>query len=321
MPIFPPIFRFTALVLLVLVLTACGQKPGPGKLYWIQPLKGHPVHQMTQIAFKAGCAKEGFVGEIIGTDAADIGGTIALAEQVIARGDAKGLAVWANSPAWKPLIERARRAGIPVVIPHFPMPEGSLPGATGVIACDPAAYAREAARFIGEQIKGAGTVAITQGGFNSTENQVSEVFIAELRRLHPAVKVVGPEEEGFDPAKSIAKAAAILQANPGVVAALSTTGGGPITWAGAQKETGRRLVVVGVDYTRVNLDLIERGEVQAVIAQPLWEESFGAAGLLATVVKGGKIPWWTTLPAPLVGKDGLGPYRAILDQVEAAIRK
>ena len=50
------------------VLVGCGKgekqggttspaKSGKGTFYWVQALKGHPVHQMTQIAFKEGCRK------------------------------------------------------------------------------------------------------------------------------------------------------------------------------------------------------------------------------------------------------------------------
>src|SRR5438552_2206321 len=173
---------------LATLLVACGDqssgrprtaKPATParKFYWIQPLKGHPVHQLTQIAFKEGCKQVGYEFEMAGTDTWDVGGTLALAEQVLARGDAAGMAIWTGNPA--------------------------------------------------------------------------------------------------------------------VVAALSTTGGGPITWANAQKETGRKLVIVGMDYTRVNLDLVKSGEVYAVIGQPLWEESYRAAELLAKALRGEKVEWWT----------------------------
>lgn len=76
-----------------------------------------------------------------------------------------------------------------------------------------------------------------------------------------------------------------------------------------------------MDYTRVNLDLIKEGQVYAVIAQPLWEESYGAAVLLDKVVRGEKIPWWTKLPAPLITSNNLAPYYLILDKVEAAIHR
>ena len=210
---------------------------------------------------------------------------------------------------------------MPVILPHFPIPEGSVPGTTGIIGCDPAAYARMAAEEIGKAIGGKGAVAITQGSFNTTENMVAEEFAKTMKEKYPDIKVLKSEEEGFDPSKSIAKAVAILQAHPDITAALSTTGGGPQTWAGAQKEAGRKIVAIGMDYTRVNLDLVKNGEVYAVVGQPLWEESFGAAELLDKAARGEKIPWWTQLPAPFITKDNLAPFMELLDKVEAAIGK
>lgn len=294
-------------------------KSGAKRMYWVQGLKGHPVHQMTQIGFKEGCRKLGYECTVIGTDGPDVAGTIALAEQVLARKDAAGMAIWTGNPAWNPLIEKVSKAGIPIILPHFPVPEGSTPGATGIISCDPAGYAKNAAMEIGKAIGGKGAVAITQGGFNTTENMVSEAFTKAMKELHPDVRVLKPEEEGFDAPKAIAKAASILQANPDVVAALSTTGGGPTTWAGAQREAGRKIVAVGMDYTRVNLDLVKSGEIYAVIGQPLWEESSGAAELLDKAARGEQVPWWTKLPAPFITKDKVAPYETLLDKVEAAL--
>jgi len=301
-----------------------GSKPGGKgkKFYWVQYLKGHPVHQMTQTAFAEGCRKLGYQFEIVGTDNVDMPGTIALAEQAMAKGDAAGMAIWTGDPTFNSFIADVGKKGIPVMLPHFPVPQGSVPGATGVISCDPAVYAGEAAQAIGKQIGGKGTVALTQGGFNTTENLVAQTFTKTMKAKYPNVKVLPSEEEGLsDAANAVAKATSILQAHPDVVAALSTTGGGPTTWANAQKETGRKLVIVGMDYTRVNLDLVKSGQVYAVIGQPLWDESFGAAQALDKAVKGGKIPWWTKLPAPLITKDKLAPYYTLLDKVEAGLKK
>jgi ribose transport system substrate-binding protein len=291
------------------------------KFYWIQPLKGHPVHQMTQIAFREGATKEGYEAEIVGTDSADIGGTIALAEQALARGDAAGVAIWTGNPAYNPLIETIGKSGIPVILPHFPAAEGSIPGASGVISCDPADYAAEAARQIGKAIGGKGAVAITQGSFNTTENLVSEIFTRTMKENFPDVRVLAPIEEGFDAPAAIARASAILQGNAHITAAFSTTGGGPVTWANASKEASRKIVIVGMDYTRVNLDLVKQGDVFAVIGQPLWEESYGSAELLAKLAKGEKVPWSTKLNAPFITKDKLGPYYELLDKVEKAIHR
>jgi ribose transport system substrate-binding protein len=328
------LLTFLAIVACVLLPTGCSRKEkvrdgkkqedlgssSKRKFYWIQPVKGHPVHQLTQIAFREGCKSLGYACEILGTDGADIGGTIGLAEQSLARGDAAGLAIWTGNPAYNSFIEKAGKVGIPVILPHFPAPEGSIPGASGIISCDPKEYGKAAALEIGQAIGGKGTVAITQGSFNSTENMVAREFGGTLHEKFPEVKVLEPIEEGFDVPTAMGKAVSVLQAHPDLVAAFSTTGGGPVTWAKAQKETGRKIVIIGMDYTRINLDLVKSGEVHAVVGQPLWEESFGAAELLAKVVRGEKIPWWTKLQAPLITKDKLDSYNELLKKVENAIQ-
>ena len=263
----------------------------------------------------------GYECEIVGTDGKDIGGTLTLAEECLARGDAAGFAIWADNPAFNSFIEKVGKAGVPVVLPHFPAPEGSIPGASCIISCDPAEYAREIAHRIGQLASGKGTVAITQGAFIPSENRVAETLTLTLAAEYPEIKVLRPLEEGFDAPGAIAKAVALLQGNPEVVAAVSTTGGGPVAWANARRETGRSLFIFGMDYTRANLDLVKAGEVYAVVGQPLWEESFGAAELLARAARGERLPWWTKLPAPLITQDKLAPYYELVDKVEAAIKR
>jgi ribose transport system substrate-binding protein len=290
------------------------------KFYWIQPIKGHPTHQMTQLGFKAGCAKLGYDCEIVGTETFDIAGIIALSEQVVARGDASGIAIWTGNPAFDACIEKAAKAGIPVILPHFPMPEGSVPGAIGVVSCDPADSAREAAMELGKAMAGKGTVAMTQGSFNTTENMATESFSKTLKQHYPGIKVLAPIEEGFDAPAAIAKAAALIQGNPDLTGAFSSTGNGPITWAGAQKETGRKLRIVSMNYTRANLDLVKSGQVFGLIAQPLYEQSVVAAELLDKAVRKEKIPWWTKLPAPFLTQDKLEPYYELITKIEADIK-
>ncbi len=313
---------------LLVILAGCGKQPeAPAtgerlkRIYWVQPLKGHPTHQMTQIAFLEGCKKWGFQGEIIGTDQWDLSGTISLAEQALAQGNVAGMAIWTGNPAWNPLIEKAGKAGVPIVLPHFPVAEGSVPGATGIISGDPSDYSREAARQVGKAMGGKGTVAITQGSFNTTENQVSEVFTKTMKELYPEINILPPQEEGFDPPKAISMAVSILQSNPEITAALSTTGSGATTWAGAQRETKRKLIAVAMNCTRVNLDLLKEGSIYALIDQPLWEESYRAVELLDKAIRGEKIPWWTKLPAPFVTKDKIEPYEAALDKIEKGLRR
>ncbi len=76
-----------------------------------------------------------------------------------------------------------------------------------------------------------------------------------------------------------------------------------------------------MDYTRANLDLVKEGQVYAVIGQPLWEESYRSAELLDKAIRGESIPWWTKLDAPFITRDKLDPFYALLDKVDAAIKR
>jgi len=271
------------------------------------------------LGFREGCRKLGYEAIIVGTDAYDIAGTIALAEQVIVSGDIAGIAVWAGNPAYDALIEKAHGLGIPVILPHFPIEQNSAPGATGTISCDPAAFATDCAQIMGERMKGKGVIALTQGSFNTIENAVTAIFARVMQDKFPQITVLPAVEEGFDTPAAISKAASLLQANLNITAALSSTGGGAMVWASAARDSGRSLLIVGMNYTRFNLDLVRNGEVYAVVGQPLWEESYGAAELLDRALRGERLRWWTTLPAPIISKDVLPKYYRLLDDIEATI--
>ena len=301
---------------------AAAAAPKGTKYYWIQPVKGHPVHQLTQAAFLTSCKAQGMECEVVGPDDADTNKLIAAAEQVLAKGDAAGVSFWTGSPAYLDVIKKFDAAGIPVAAPHFMVPEGTWPANTFTMGTDPSAYAANAAveicKLVGKDK--AGSVALTQGSFNTTENLVSESFTAKMATECPNLKVLKPEEEGFDPPKAIAKAVAIMQANPDIVAALSTTGGGPTTWAGAQKETGKKIPAIGMDYTKVNLDLVKNGEMYAVVGQPLWDESFLAAQMLKKAAAGEKQPYWTPMEAPIITAADVDKYYKMLADAEAMFK-
>ena len=230
--------------------------------------------------------------------------------------------MWAGGlPVVAPIIEKAKEKGIAVVLPHFPVPEGSFADNAVQIAADTTKYPDPVAKAMCEQLEGqTGSVAVTQNNFNATEDMVAKVFTESMNKYCPDITVLAPQEEGPEPTQAIAKAVSIMQANPDLIGALSTTGGGPTTWAGAQKETGKAIVAIGMDYTRVNLDLVDSGQIFAVVGQPLYEECKGAAELLYKMANGEEVPYWTVLEAPLITKADLAPWYELLDRMEDKMR-
>jgi ribose transport system substrate-binding protein len=296
-----------------------GSTADKGKLLWVQPMRNHPVHRIMQGGFLSECKRLGYQCEIVGSEQLDMPGTAPLADAVLSKGGIKGIGVYAYDPSTYPFIARWGK-DYPIVSWHIPVREGDAPGLKAVTGTVPSDYARESASAIGREIGCKGTVAITEGSFNTVENLVAKTFTETMKTECPDVTVLKPQEEGFDVPAAKAKAVSILQANPDTNAAFSTTGGGPVTWAGAAQQSGKRLTIIGMDYVRQNLDLVKAGKVFAVVGQPLFEEGAKTADLLDQLVTGQQVSYDNPLPATIITRDQVARFTAMLDEADAATK-
>ena len=233
-----------------------------------------------------------------------------------------GIVLYAVDNSFFPTIAKFKDKGIPVCTPHFTSFDQATSGLTAVVGADVVQYAKAAADAMGEKLAGKGTVAVTVGSFNQTENLVAETFKATMNEKYPDIKVLDAQEEGFDAAQAIAKATAIIQGNPDITGAFSTTGNGPTTWARAAEEASKEgLTVISMDYTRPNLDLVKEGKVYGLVAQPLYEEFYGCAELLVKALNGETIEYRNLMPAPIITIADLDAYYGFNDRAEASMNK
>jgi ribose transport system substrate-binding protein len=302
-----------------LAMTACSNKNGSasggsgssagagGTYYWLQGLSGNPTHALAMNSFLGQCKTEGLKCEAITATGGSVDDFVNLMPKALAKGDAAGFAVWGDSPAYYPYFSQAK---VPIVRMHFYQPEGTYPGKVYFTGADAGSYAKNAADAMCKKLqddgKTAGSVAITQASSNVTENQVASTFTTEMKSMCPSTKVLGSQAEGTDPPAAAAKAVSLIQANSDIVAAFSTTGGGATTWTNAQNQTGKSLIVIGVDYTRQNLDNVKAGKIYALIGQPVAKESQEVATVFHQLKDGKTVPYWTKLDAPIITKDGAG---------------
>ena len=163
------------------------------------------------------------------------------------------------------------------------------------------------------ELGGKGVVALTQGSYNDTENPMADAFRKTMAEKYPDIKILETQLEGFEPSAAEAKAVGILQGNPDVTGAFSTTGNGIQTWSGAARKAGREVAIIGMDYIRQNLDIIKSGAAYGLVAQPLYEEGAKTAELAAALAEGKEVPYLNPLPAAVITADDLDPYYAILD--------
>lgn len=286
------------------------------KLLWVQPMKDHPVHRLMQAGFLDKCKELGYTCEVVGDASStnwDIPATLPLAEAAIARTEYDGVAVYGPDPAIFSYIGKLGREGFPVVTWHVLPEEGSVPGLKAAAAQVVSEAGEAAAIAIGEKLGGKGVVALTQGASNDTENPVSDAFRATMAEKFPEIRVLETQMEGFEPSAAEAKAVAILQGNPDVVAAFGTTGNSIQTWTGAARKADREIAIVGMDYIRQNLDLVKSGAAYGVVAQPLYEESAKVAELLGDLAQGKEVPYRNVLPTRVLTAGDLEPYYQMLE--------
>lgn len=286
-------------------------------LLWVQPMRDHPVHRLMQQGFLDKCEELGYACEIVGNPSAtnwDIAGTLPLAEAAIARTEFDAIGVYGPDPAIFPFISKLASEGFPIVTWHVLPPEGTVQGLTAATGEDIPNAGSNAAIAMGEKLGGKGTVAITQGASNDTENAMSDAFRQTLAEKFPDIVALDTQMEGFEPTAAEAKAVAILQGNPDVNAAFSTTGNGIQTWSGAARKAGRDVVIIGMDYIRQNLDIVKAGDAYGIVAQPLYEESAKTAELLGALAAGETVPYLNPLPAATITAEDLDQYYEILER-------
>jgi ribose transport system substrate-binding protein len=285
-------------------------------LLWVQPMKDHPVHRLMQAGFLDKCKELGYTCEVVGDPSAtnwDIPATLPLAEAALSRTEFDAVAVYGPDPAINSYITRLSKEGLPIVTWHVLPPEGSVEGLKAAAGQEIPEAGSNAAMAIGEKLGGKGTVALTQGASNDTENAMSDAFRATMAEKFPDIKVLDTQMEGFEPSAAEAKAVAILQGNPDVVAAFGTTGNSIQTWSGAARKADREVVIIGMDYIRQNLDLVKSGAAYGIVAQPLYEESAKVAELLGDLAQGKDVPYRNVLPAGVITAADLDPYYKMLE--------
>jgi ribose transport system substrate-binding protein len=310
-------FSKAAIVAALALAAATGiSQANDKKLLWVQPMRNHPVHRLMQQGFLDKCKELGYTCDIVGNPSAtqwDVAGSLPLAEAAISRTKYDAIGVYGPDPAIFPFISKLASEGFPIVTWHVLPKEGSVEGLKAATGEDIPNAGTNAAIAIGDKLGGKGTVAVTQGASNDTENAMSDAFRKTIADKYPNIKVLDTQMEGFEPSAAEGKAVAILQGNPDVTAAFSTTGNGIQTWSGAARKAGRDVVIIGMDYIRQNLDIVKAGNAYGIVAQPLYEESARVAELLAALAEGKTVPYLNPLPAAVITAKDLDKYYKILD--------
>lgn len=268
-----------------LLVSGCGKKSttttttSKGVIWMIPSHRAHPVWLVGKAGFEKACKEMGYTAKWNAAENMELDVNVGYVEQAIAE-KATGIIVFPyEQAAFTPVINKAVEAGIPVVTIHMDAPDSKR---KAFIGPNPVTYATAAADRIGGLLKGKGNVGVMQGTYNNHENRVAKVFIARLAEKFPGIKVVAHDQDSTENVKATQKAIDMIQSHPNLNAVFSSTGGGALSWSKAMEETGKqgKIIVISMDVTRENLDLVKSGKIYAVIAQGIYDEGYKGVKLV-----------------------------------------
>ena len=165
-----------------------------------------------------------------------------------------------------PVINRARAAGIKVIVVDSPLPAGSNYDA--FIGTDNAAAARLAADTLAKAIGNKGKIAIVNAQAGAGTTMVREqAFAEQIRTKYPNISIVGVQYSDGDRARAMNIAQDFMRANPDLAGFYACNEGSTVGVGQAVKQSGKKIPIVGWDKSADSQALILDGTILAVMVQ------------------------------------------------------
>ena len=284
-----------------------------------QFMQQHPVMKLMSEGFLQACEDFDVLCVIEGFDGDDDSLVVSSLERMTAE-DTSGATIGLWYPARFEAAKIAIEQGVPVVGVHAPIDRENVPTLLAWSAPDVAGFSGAAGKALAEEVACQGPIAVSQTDLNEMQNEVQAVFREKLLEECPDIEILEMAVMGLDLPVSISLAVGVFQAHPDITGAFSSDGNGGIYWSEGAREAGldpNDVAIIGMDYTRPNLDLVASGDVWMLVGQPLYEENYFAVALLVSNLMGLPVPYENHMPAPLITLENIDQFYAINDAAEA----
>ena len=170
-----------------------------------------------------------------------------------------------DSQAAIPLLQQAHDAGIPIIAFDSGV-DSDLPLTT--CTTDNLAAAALAADKMAELIGSAGKIAVVAHDQTSrTGIDRRDGFVNQIKDKYPNIEIVTVQYGAGDQLQSTEITKSILTANPDLKGIFGTNEGSAICVGNGVKETGAKIVVIGFDSGKAQLDYIRDGTIAGAITQ------------------------------------------------------
>lgn len=316
-----------AIMLIGSVLTGCGSTKGNGSektqststvtnekplnLVFVTPLIGHPVWLIAKDGFDAAAKDLGFKAQWVGPQGIDANEMINQIENAIAQ-KVDGIITMALNPeAFGPVLEKAEKAGIPVVIVNSDAPNSPR---LAYIGTDEKNLGTVGAQAIIKKLNGKAPKVLTMQSTMDAKvaNKMVEAYLDELSK-QSGYELKAKESSDSDMLKAVDKFNSLFQTYPDANVVINVCGeGGPAASKVVEENSLQdKVVVVAIDDMQETVDGIKSGTIYGTLTQNFFKMGYLASQLIVDYTKDGTKPENTVIDSGtiFVSKDNLDTYK------------
>ncbi|WP_227767390.1 sugar-binding protein [Zhaonella formicivorans] len=318
------VWLIVALVILSLVVAGCGQS-GTGqsgdsgsqnskeqpRIVFVTPLIGHPVWLVAKNGFDDAAKDLGFSGDWVGPQGIDANAMIQQIENAIAQ-KVDGIITMALNPeAFQPVLEKAEKAGIPVVIVNSDAPNAPR---LAYLGTDEKNLGTTGATEIIKKLNGTPAKVLTMQSTMDAKvaNKMIEAYIEELQKA-PGTEILAKESDNSDMMVAVQKFQNLLQTYPeanviiGVAAEVGPAAAKVVDEMGLKG----KVTIVAIDDMQETVDAIKNDLIYGTLTQNFYRMGYQASQILMDYIKDGKKPEQQIIDSGtiFVTKDNIDTYQ------------
>lgn len=219
----------------------------------------------------------------------DIDQQVALLENQLSRRVAALIVAPAGVAQVIPVLDRARSAGIPVILVDT---DASWPGKLSFVGTDNRLGGRLAGEHLVKRLAGRGRVALITGIPGVEAHEARAAGFREAVAAGPGIRIAAEQPANSERALAMNVMENVLTSNPQLDAVFATSDQMALGALEAISARGRhgKTEVVAFDAGREVLDLIRAGRIGAAVAQRPFEMGRQSVDAAARVIRGETIP-------------------------------
>ena len=309
------VISIVVVALLLFIMCACSSgdtkkvKDTKGMHFvFVCPYVGLSYWSDLQRGLEAADAEFGTTTDYVGPETLDTDAQISMMEAAIASGVDGILVAPLAAEAFKPVIEKAKEAGIPVICLDADCPTDAR---LSYIGMDNTEAGRSAGKMMVEATGGKATIGVITGALEQESLTKRYDGFKEIIDQNKDMEIVAFEAADSDMLKITEKTQAILAAHPEIDAMFGTSQLDMVGAAQIIREKGLtgKITLVNFDDSQECIDLIKNGEIYGTVVQRPYVEGYLGVKYLVEYWKGNDVPARIDTGSAAVSKANINDYK------------